>query len=488
MGPERSRRGSGGVSGVKKNILYSVALAVANYVFPFITYPYVSRVLGVTTIGICNFIDSVINYFILFSMLGISTVGIREIARCGGDREKRSRVFSTLLLINGICTLVALAVLIVLTFTVPKLAQYSQLCYVGAVKLVFNFLLVEWLYQGMEDFRFITTRSVLVKTLYVAAVFLLVREADDYTVYYVLSAAIIVLNAAINFVFSRRFVRISFRKPDMRLFWKPVLILGVYALLVSMYTTFNVAFLGFACTETDVGYYSSATKLFYIVLSLYTAFTNVLLPRMTSLLSEGDMAGFSRFLGKSRSVLLSFSFPLVVWSVIFAPAIIRLVSGPGYEGAIGPMRLIMPLLFVIGYEQILVLQILLPAGKDRRILVNSAIAALLAVLLNVLLVPTLRSVGSACVWMAAECLTLVLSQLAVRPVVAFRFPFAQVGRYLLAYLPCVLGLVLLARLPLSFGPAFLLSAAGVGLYAAVLELFVFKNEIYRTWLAARIHA
>ena len=66
---------------IRVNFLYSAILTVSNYFFPFITYPYVSRVLGVEKIGICNFVDGIIHYFILFSMLGIVSVGIREIAK-----------------------------------------------------------------------------------------------------------------------------------------------------------------------------------------------------------------------------------------------------------------------------------------------------------------------------------------------------------------------------------------------------------------------
>ena len=75
---------------IKKNFLYSSILTTANYIFPFLTYPYVSRVLGVNNIGICNFVDSVVNYFILFSMMGINIVGIREIAKVKNDKENFS--------------------------------------------------------------------------------------------------------------------------------------------------------------------------------------------------------------------------------------------------------------------------------------------------------------------------------------------------------------------------------------------------------------
>ena len=80
---------------VKKNFFYSSILTVANYLFPLLTYPYVSRVLGVSNIGICNFVDSIIQYFILFSTLGIVSVGIREIAGCRNNQGKFERAFRT---------------------------------------------------------------------------------------------------------------------------------------------------------------------------------------------------------------------------------------------------------------------------------------------------------------------------------------------------------------------------------------------------------
>ena len=85
------------MSNLKANVIYSSILTIANYVFPFVTYPYISRVLGVTNIGICNFIDSIINYYIIFSMMGIGAVAIREISRNKDNKEKLSNTFNSIL-------------------------------------------------------------------------------------------------------------------------------------------------------------------------------------------------------------------------------------------------------------------------------------------------------------------------------------------------------------------------------------------------------
>lgn len=167
---------------LKKNFLYSTILTVANYIFPLLTYPYVSRVLGVTNIGICNFVDSIINFFILFSMMGVGAVGIREIAGATDSSKSQSKVFSSLLVLNGITTLVMLIILLLCIHIIPEFREYKGLMYVGAAKLVANLFLVEWFFKGTENFKYITNRTILVKCIYVASVFLFVKDADDYPI------------------------------------------------------------------------------------------------------------------------------------------------------------------------------------------------------------------------------------------------------------------------------------------------------------------
>ena len=195
--------------GVKKNFIYSSILTVANYIFPLITYPYVSRVLGVTNIGICNFVDSIIHYFILFSMMGVTTLGIREIAGSANNPQKQSLVFSTLWALNAIATAIMLVFLFIVIYTIPELYEYRKLMYVGAMKLVANLFLVEWFFKGTENFKYITNRTIFVKCLYVVAVFLLVKDPDDYPIYYLLLTLMVVVNAAINFPYACTKVKLT---------------------------------------------------------------------------------------------------------------------------------------------------------------------------------------------------------------------------------------------------------------------------------------
>ena len=431
---------------IKRNFLYSSILSVSGYLFPLMTFPYISRVLGVDNVGLCNFVDSVINYFVLFSMLGIGVVGIREVAKNKADKEALSFCFRDIIVFNLILTFIVEVILVASVFLVPRLYAHKELYFIGALKLLANVFLIEWFYKGMEEFRYITLRSIVVKALYVAAVFLFVRDRKDYGVYYFLMASMYVINAVFNWSYLRRFI--SFRVESARpwRYGKTIAIMGCHLILTSMYTTFNIIYLGFAANETEVGYYTTATKLYSIIMALFTTFTGVMLPRMSSLVAEEKMEEFEKLVNLSYSLLFKFSFPLVVLTVVYAPEIIHFISGSGYEGAIVPMRIVMPLMVVIGYEQIIIVQTLMPLKKDKAVFVNSMIGAVVGLILNLLLVPCLKSVGSAMVWVCSEVAVMFSAQCWLRKYWDRRFPYLMFLKELANLSPVLLGMLLVACL------------------------------------------
>lgn len=382
--------------------MYSFILTGANYIFPLLVYPYISRVLGVEKIGVCNFVDSIVNYFVLFSMMGMNILGIREIAQCGNDKLKLSQTFSNLFTLNCITTVVSCFIYIIAIITIPQLHEYRSLLCVGLLKILGNLFLIEWFFKGTENFKYITNRTITVRSLYVIAVFIFVKNKNDLSAYYILTTLVFVVNGIINWLYSSRFISFSIRNIQPFIYSKPFFSLGLYAFLTSLYTSFNVAYLGFVCGPTEVGYYTTATKLYGIIISLFSAITGVLMPRISNLVSQDEHNAVREIIIKSIKVLLLFSLPTVIVTSYFAPQIILLISGQGYEGAITPMRIVMPLVCIIGLAQIFVIQILTPYKQDKAIIINSIIGAFIGVILNIFLVPSMCAAGSSIVWLVSE--------------------------------------------------------------------------------------
>lgn len=467
------------MTSIRKNLFYSSILTTANYIFPLITYPYVSRVLGVTNIGICNFVDSIINYFTMFSLMGIVAVGIRNVAECKNNKAELSKTLSNLFWLNTLSTAIVVAVLCALIFLVPKFYEYKEMMFVGVMKVIFSYLMIDWFYRGIEDFKYITNCGLLVKLMYVAGIFYFVRGKGDYNMYYMLSVMMIVVNAVINLWHSRKFATISFNLRNIRIkkYLPSFLTLGLYIILTSMYTTFNVAYLGFACNETEVGYYTTATKLHTIFLSLFSAFTGVMLPRMSSLICNGNQEEFKSMIEKSIRLLFAFSFPLIVFTEIFAREIIGVISGSGYEMAVPPMQIIMPLILIIGYEQIIVIQVLMPMKKDRAIFVGSIAGAVAGILTNILIVSKMKSIGSAIVWFISEIVVLTVSQYYTNKSIKISTQWKSLIKYFLAAIPC--GLLLLEIKTSLHCNAFYSVCIGMGttvVYYLIVYVFIIKDE------------
>lgn len=396
------------MASVKKNFAYNLVLTLCNYIFPLLIYPYVSRVLGVTNIGICNFVDSIIQYFVLFSTLGIGSFGVREIARYKENREARDKIFSSLFLLNVITTLLALSVLLISVNVVESLVSYKKFLWIGTIQLVSTLFLTNWFFQGISDFKYITIRTVVVKCFYVLSVFLFVRDENDTIIFYFLTSSVFVLNAIINWIYGNRFRSLVFNGISLTVYLVPVFSFGLYLILTSAYTTFNIVFLGFCSGDTEVGYFTTATKLYSIIMGTFTAFTTVMVPRVSELLMDGNKEYLQKIVTDTLSLIVIFSVPIIVLCEFYAHEIIFLVAGRGYEGAEIPFRIVIFLLLIIGFEQIIIQQFLMASKTYKSIFLVSVTGAVFGLFFNILITPQMASVGSAICWGISELSVLIV--------------------------------------------------------------------------------
>lgn len=461
--------------GVAKNFAYNLTLTFCNYLFPLIVYPYISRVLGVNNIGICNYVDSVINYFILFSMLGVQSYGVREIARCKNDKNKLNNVFSSLLSINIIVTLCVVLCLIFATLYIPAFEEYRRFLFAGVLKVVFSAFLVEWLFQGLERFKYITTRSIVVRCIYVIFVFIFVKSSDDAFVYYLLTCFTIVLNALFNIFNSRKYAHYSIRQIKVKKYIGAISSFGIYRILISMYTTFNVFYLGIVAGTIEVGYFTTATKLYTIIMGAFSAFTLTMIPKVSSLIADKEWNKLQLICDKSIELLFILLIPIICICVIYAPEIIFIISGKGYEGAVNPFRIVIFLLGIIGLEQILISQFLMGANRSKSIVWISLAGAITGLGCNFFLTPSMLSMGSAMSWLLSELVVLLMGYYFIRRELLIKIRLNVVGYSVIKSVP-VLIISIVCYYSFSTYYDLIVSCISSLLFFIYINLFKYKNE------------
>lgn len=390
---------------LKKNIFYSIGLTGANYIFLFITFPYVTPLLGPAGIGLYNFVYNIVQFFMYFSVLGVLNLGTREIAKCN-SRAQTNEVFSKVFLANVLVTAMVLAVYFPVIYLVPSFAAVRSYLLLGAIQIVFNSLAIEWLFSGQQNFKFITLRSVCVRGLYVLCVFLFVRKATDVKLYYILFVASAVCNGTLNWIYGRRFatlIRVSL-KSIFHDYIKPMWLLGSYQLVSFFYVGLNTVVLGTVCSQDQVGYYSTAMKIVVLIQSVYTAYGAAVLPKISELVAAGDHENERRYLNLSMQTLSMLGVPCMIALLVYASPIIRLIAGEAFGPSVQLLMIASPLVLILGLGQVMITQVLIPHSLDRQVLSCTLTGAFTGIALNVLFVWLLHleATGSMLTWVIAE--------------------------------------------------------------------------------------
>ncbi|MCG0601703.1 flippase [Lactiplantibacillus plantarum] len=161
---------------VVRNYLYNAGYQLLNLIVPFITVPYIARVLGPEGVGINSYTNSIITYFLLIGTLGITVYGNREIAYHRDNVNERSKIFWEIELLQLMTIVFAYILFLGFDFFQTKYRTYFLLQSLWIVAGAFD---ISWLFMGMEDFKKTVLRNTLVKLVSLAAIFMFVKNAGD---------------------------------------------------------------------------------------------------------------------------------------------------------------------------------------------------------------------------------------------------------------------------------------------------------------------
>ena len=418
---------------LKLNFIMNAILTMSSFIFPLITFPYVSRILLPIGTGKVSFATSVVSYFALFAQLGIPTYGIRVCAKVRDDKETLSKTVQELFIINLAMSVIAYLALFAAIAFVPRLQKDRSLFLIVGSTILFNVVGMEWLYKALEQYGYITIRSIIFKFLALISMFVLIHEQEDYVIYGGISIFASSASNILNFLHVHRYVSI---RPvggyNLRKHLKPVAIFFAMACASTIYTNLDNVMLGFMTTDIEVGYYSAAVKIKTILVSIVASLGTVLLPRASYYVENSMFSDFKRITSKALSFVFVVATPLTLYFILFAKEGIYFLSGDSYTGSIIPMQIIMPTLLFIGLTNILGIQILVPLGKEKMVLYSEIVGATVDVILNAILIPKYASAGAAIGTLVAEFAVLVVQYIALKDEVTDTFKQVHYFRILIA--------------------------------------------------------
>lgn len=457
---------------VRKNYFYNLIYQAFLLIIPLAVTPYVSRTLGADGSGKYGFSFSVVTYFTLFASLGFGYYAQRLIASHRLDEAAQARDFWEVVLARGVSTVIALLFFFALFFLGAFPKKYKLILLALAPYILSSGVDVAFFFQGNEQFKQIVFRNITVRLVGFIAVFLLVKDEKDIWIYALLQSAV-----ALSSGFSLwTALPKEIRRYPMRALkpWKhilPTLVLFLPTVATTVYTALDKTLLGVITgSDIEIGNYEYAERLVKMAMTLLTALGTVMIPRNSERFASGDLDGVKENIFKSVRFVLFLGVPLFLGLAAIAGNIVPWYLGSGYQKAAKMMKLLSPIILIIGLSNVFGLQFLIPAGRDKQFTIAIVCGALVNLLLNLLLIPFMKGYGAAVATVAAESVVTLVMFRSIKKDIGDRRMFEGCWRYFLAgavtYLPSRL---LAFALSSSFFSSLLIAGVGALVYFLCLS-------------------
>ena len=396
---------------IRYNFLMNFILTISNFLFPLITFPYVSRVLGPNGMGISSFAMSIISYFVILATLGSATYGIRACSQVGENKDELSKVTHEIIFINLITMIISYLFLCFCVYLFDGLYENKESIAIASFMILLNVCSVEWFYRGIEKYTYITIVSLLFKLIALVSSFIFIQKTSDYFSFILISVISLSGSGIINLLNIKKYINFKFYNDyNLKKHIKPMLTFFFMSLAISVYTYTDSVLLGLLTNLDEVGFYNVAVRIKGILISIVTSLGVVLLPKLSLYIKKGMMNEFSSLLILSLRFIVALSLPLVIFFIFFAKETILLLSGEQYFNSIPLLQISLVAVIIVGITNILGIQMLVPLGKEKKLFVSVLCGALINVVANFTLIPFLSSVGAAISMVLAE-FTILLIQI-----------------------------------------------------------------------------
>ncbi len=459
---------------ILKNLSYNVILQVVLMILPLVSIPFISRVLGNEGIGIYSFTLSLTQYFIILGSIGLALYGNRQIAYTRDDKVLMSRTFWSILILKILTSTFALILYYALFWNTEDL-KYIRM--IQSIHIVASMLDITWLYVGLEEFKRIVTRNLLIKVIGLVAIFTLIKGSDDVALYVWINIAMSIGSSLVMWISLPSMIsRSSIQIKDIQSHLKPALHLFIPQIASQVYVMLDKTMIGYLSTYEEVGFYTQSDRIIKAIQELIATLGTVMLPRMSYIFSKGNTAQMKEHLNQNLKAVSYVALPMFIGIVAVAPEFVPWFFGPGYEPVILIMQMVSSVLFFIALSSVLGVQYLIPSNRVNEFTLSIVLGMLINLLLNFSFIPRYGAMGAVIGTISAEMMVMIVQFYILRDTVTFLSYFRSLIKYGLASMIMLLS-IRLVSIYLMINPLTTLIQVSVGILIYLISLSILKEEI-----------
>ncbi|WP_080832534.1 flippase [Cohnella massiliensis] len=421
------------------NFFYNLLYQFLILALPLVVMPYISRVIGPEGIGVNAYSSSVVQIFALFATLGINIYGNRQIAMTKQDGENTlSRNFWDIYSIQLLNSLLVMALYFI--FVVFFVNQDKSIFILQSLVLLSSMLDISWLFFGLEEPKKVIIRNTVVRIVSLAFIFVFVNSENDLEIYILISVLSGLVGQLIMWAQAFKYINfpsISLIHPIRHL--RPLIYIFFPQLIIQIYVILDRVILGTVANEVEVGFYDQAIRILKVSLAVVTSLTTIMLPRIASEYSQGNIEKIKHYSYRIVSFILFLTLPMASGIAGLASNFTLWFFGPGYE-KVGQLMIIMcPIIVLIGLSNVFGMQILVPTQNQKKLTISVSVGAFASIVVSFLLVNRIESIGTAVATIAAELVVTILLSVYVKDFIPFNAYFKLILKY--GFLSVIMGLI-----------------------------------------------
>jgi O-antigen/teichoic acid export membrane protein len=460
---------------VARNYIYNTMLQISNILIPFITIPYITRVLDPQGIGIVSYTNSIVQYFILLATLGMTLYGNRTIAYVRNDKEKLNRTFWELFFLKLITTTFSVIAYLIFIYFIHT--NYKIVYYIQLINLVSAGFDISYFFMGLEDFKKTSTRSILIRIISTILIFIIIKKPQDYIYYALISASGNLFGQLILWKYIPKYIKItkiSIEKLKNHL--KDTIKLFIPLIAVQIYTVLDKTMIGVLSTKSELAYYDMSQRLVKITITLVTSIGTVMLPKISNLISTNDKDKITYYSKKVFDYITYSSIFIMIMMIITMPIFVPFYFGKDFLKVKDIIMVISPIILFISWSNFFAIQLMIPMKLEKHITLSVSVAAITNFSLNYFLIPKYQSIGAAISTVIAEFLVTFIQILVIKSYIELKTIFKSIWKHVFSGVLVYVILLQIARFSINQIKKLMLEIF-VGLLLYVFIEYLLKSEI-----------
>ena len=429
-----------GKKSITRNYIYNMIYQVLILVLPLITTPYLSRVLGAEGIGIYGYTYSIVTYFILFGSLGVALYGQREIAYAQDNVESRKKAFIEIIIFRFVTIFTSIIFYYLFFINGEKYQIYYRILLLELIAAAFD---ISWFFQGIEEFKRTVTRNVLVRICSVTLVFILVKTKEDlarFTLIY--SLADLIGNLSLWLYLPRYMRGVKVKNIDVLQHVPQIVLLFIPQIANQVYKILDTTMIGKLVEDkSETGFYEQGQKVIRLLLTIVTSLGVVMIPRMANTFASGDKKKINEYLKMSFKFVFFLSFPLMFGISLIANSFVPVFFGAGYDKVVILIRIICPIILLMGVGNVVGTQYLLPTKRQKEYTISVTIGVIVNFILNYILITSFQSIGASIATVLSELVVISIQLRFIKDEFDIKELFSLCSKYVIAsiimFLVCI---------------------------------------------------